>query len=51
MTNVRKETFPVGVFKKTVGFPEKAYVYSNSTLLVGDSNVRAVISEQFGTAG
>ena len=51
MSQVRKETFPFGICKKTVGFSEKSYVYSNSTLILGDSNVRSLITGQFDTAG
>ena len=52
MTQVRKQAFPVGICGKTVGFSETCHIYSDSTILIlGDSNVRALISAQFDTAG
>ena len=52
MTRVLKQLFPVGSCRKSVGLSEACSIYSNSTVLfLGDSNLRALLSGQFDTAG
>ena len=52
MTLVRKQRFPLGFCQKTVGLSEACSVYSSSTVLIlGDSNLRALLSGQFDTSG
>ena len=52
MTLVQKQTFPVGSCGKRVGLCHTHSIYGDSTILVlGDSNLRALISGQCETAG